>query len=44
MQHYNQETKDKLFLFTPGPVNVDANIRKANGRLCFRSSDSADVS
>ena len=29
MQYDNQNTKDKLFLFTPGPVNVAENVRKA---------------
>ena len=41
MQYHNQNIKDKLFLFTPGPVNVAENVRKAICKedICHREKD-----
>ncbi len=41
MQYNNQNIKDKLFLFTPGPVNVAENVRKALCKedICHREID-----
>lgn len=41
MQYNNQNIKDKLFLFTPGPVNVAENVRKALCKedICHREMD-----
>jgi len=41
MQYTNQNTKEKLFLFTPGPVNVAENVRKAICKedICHREED-----
>ena len=36
-----KNTQDKLFLFTPGPVNVAENVRKAICKedICHREED-----
>ncbi len=41
MQYNNQNIKDKLFLFTPGPVNVAENVRNAICRedICHREEE-----
>jgi len=41
MQYTNQNTNGKLFLFTPGPVNVAENVRKAICKvdICHREKD-----
>ena len=41
MQYNNQDIKDKLLLFTPGPVNVAENVRRAICKqdICHREDD-----
>ncbi|MFH1606533.1 MAG: aminotransferase class V-fold PLP-dependent enzyme [Nanoarchaeota archaeon] len=41
MQFNNQNIKDKLFLFTPGPVNVSENVRRAICKedICHREEE-----
>ncbi len=41
MRYSNQDIKDKLFLFTPGPVNIAESVRRAICKedICHREDD-----